>query len=129
MEEILIIVVQFLVEFLFSAVASIPFDGPSFTRKTPESENRLIVNFSWLILGCIVAGISLLFFQQTLISVSIIRLINIILAPIAAAYLSEAIAEKCVKVNSYLKPRNHFWQAFWFTLGLTLTRFAFAARS
>ena len=31
-------------------------------------------------------------------------------------------------LSPQIVPRNHFWKAFWFTLGLVVIRFAYATR-
>lgn len=71
----------------------------------------------------------MLIVKHTIIAISILRMVNLVLAPIASAYLSKRIANRRSKDNPFIVPRNHFWQAFWFTLGLTLIKFAYATRA
>jgi hypothetical protein len=129
MEELLIIVIQFLFEFILNVLGNIPFDWPSRTRTTPEPDNNFSHSLLWFCGGCILAGVSLLIFKQSIITVSALRMANLLLAPIVSAFISEAIANHRARSNMYIIPRNHFWQAFWFTLGLTLIRFAYTSRS
>jgi hypothetical protein len=44
-----------------------------------------------------------------------------------SAYISKTIATRRAENNQHIKPQNHYWQAFWFTLGFTMVRFAYAA--
>jgi ABC-type Fe3+ transport system permease subunit len=71
----------------------------------------------------------LLVVKHTVVSVSALRIANLVLAPVASAFLSEAIANHRAKENPFIIPRNHFWQALFFTLGLVLVRFAYASRA
>ena len=129
MEELLIVIIQFLCEFILNVFCNIPFDWPSRNRTSPEPEGIYLVCFLWFCGGCLLAGISLIFVKNTIISVSVLRIANLALAPFASAFLSQAIAQHRAKNNLFITPRNHFWQAFWFTLGLTLIRFAYASRT
>jgi hypothetical protein len=63
-----------------------------------------------------------------MISLSALRIANLVLAPITSAFISQAIARHRSKRNRFINPRNHFWQAFWFTLGIVTVRFAYAVR-
>jgi hypothetical protein len=126
MEELLVIILQFLFEFIINAVSSIPFDWPSRNRTTPEADNSFAQSLVWFCGGCLLAGVSLLVFKQSIISVPALRIANLILAPIISAIISEAIASHRAESNIFIIPKNHFWHAFWFTLGLTLIRFAYA---
>lgn len=75
------------------------------------------------------AGVSVLLFKHTLIRGSALRIANLVLAPIASAYLARYLARRrSTRVGSII-PRTRFWQAFWFTLGLVSIRFAYASRS
>ncbi len=129
MEELLVVILQFLFEFLVDVFANIPFDWPSRNRRTPEPESIGWWCFLWFIGGCVLGAMSLLVLGYTLIHIGALRIVNLAIAPLAAASLSQAIAIRRAKTNSNLRPRNHFWKAFWFTLGLVLVRFAYAART
>jgi len=129
MEEFLVVLLQFLVEFVINVVAEIPFDWPSRNRKTPESEGVAGVCFLWFLLGIGVGCISLLIFSRTLISVSALRVVSLVLAPVASAFLSLYLAKRRAVANPFIIPRNHFWQAFWFTVALVGVRFIYASRA
>jgi hypothetical protein len=129
MEELLIVIIQFLFEFALNVLANIPFDWPSRDRATPEPEGITLRCFLWFCGGCLIAGASLLIVKHTIIAISALRMANLVLAPIASAFLSQSIAGHRARDNPFIVPRNHFWQAFWFTLGLVLIRFAYASRA
>lgn len=129
MEELLIAALQFLIEFFFNVLSNAPFDWPSKNRRSPEPESSVGKNFVWFLGGCLLAGITLLFFKQPLISLPELRIANLLLAPIAAAFFSQYIARERARTNPFIVPRNHFWQAFWYTVGLVLIRFAYATRT
>ena len=59
---------------------------------------------------------------------SALRIANLVLAPVASAFISQAIARRRSRHNKFIIPRNHFWQAFWFTLGIVTVRFAYVVR-
>lgn len=129
MEELLVVVLQFLLEFILNVLANIPFDWPSRNRRTPEPESIWLRCFLWSCGGGLLAGVSLLVFKQTLISVPALRIANLVIAPVVSGFLSEAIAKRRASRNELIVPRNHFWQAFWFTLGLVIIRFTYATRT
>ena len=128
MEEILIVILQFLLEFFFDSLLNLLFDWPLFGKATSESGKTATTCFRLFCAGCAVAGISLLWFQHTLIAYPVLRILNLFLSPIAAAYISQWFAKQSAKSDQSIVPRNHFWRAFWFTLGFVTVRFAFVAR-
>lgn len=129
MEELLVIALQFLIEFTVNVLGSIPFDWPSRHRTSPEPERAFSGSFVWFLGGCLLAGITLVFFRHSLIAYPGLRIANLMLAPIAAAFLSQHIARQRAKKNPFILPRNHFWHAFWYTFGLVLVRFVYASRA
>ena len=128
MEELLVIIIQFLFELILNVLINIPFDWPSRNRSTPEPDGIVGVCMLWFGGGCLLGGISILVFKHTLIALAALRILNVVAAPVGSAYLSKRIAIGRSRENPNIHPRNHFWQAFWFTLGLVLIRFAYASR-
>ena len=126
MEELIVVIIQFLFEFVLNVLLNIPFDWPSKNRTTPEPESIWAACFLWFLGASVLGWISLIFFKHTLITSSSLRIANLVLAPLVSAALSKAIAERRAKVNPFIESRNHYWQAFWFTLGFTMVRFAYA---
>lgn len=129
MEEILIVILQFLFEFILNVLGNIPFDWPSQNRTKPEPEGISLRCFLWFCGGCALAGLSLLIVKHTMIDVAALRVVNLVFAPVSSAFISQAIARRRARDNPFIIPRNHFWQAFWFTLGLVIIRFAYASRA
>lgn len=129
MEDFLVAVLQFLFEFALDVLSNLPFDLPSRNRSTPEPQGTVLPRFLWFCGGCALALGSLVVVKHTLIAVSAWRIANLVLAPLASAFLSKAISRRRTRTNPYIVPRNHFWQAFFFTLGLVLVRFAYASRT
>jgi hypothetical protein len=129
MEEILVIIIQVLFEFIFDVLLNIPFDWPSKNRTTPEPDSIWPSCFLWFMGASFLGWVSLLFFKHTLITSPALRVANLALAPLVSATLSKAIATRRAEKNLFIFPRNHYWQAFWFTLGFTMVRFAYATHT
>jgi hypothetical protein len=128
MEDLIIAILQFLFEFLIESFTWTPFDWPSRSRSLPESESITSKCLAWFIIGAGLACVSMLFLKHTWISLPILRMANLVLAPITSAFISQAIACHRRKRNPFIIPRNHFWKAFWFTLGIVVVRFAYTIR-
>lgn len=129
MEEILIIIVQFLFEVIIESIINIPFDLPSKNRLTPEPESVWLTCTLWFLGASFLGWVSLFFINHTLISLPILRIANIVVAPFLSATISQAIANRRAENNHFISPRNHYWKAYWFTLGFTLIRFAYATHT
>ena len=129
MEEILIVILQGLFEFLLEVLSYLPLDGPwgAGGRREPGSLG-LACSF-WFLGGALLAWISVQVFPHTALHVSAWRIGNLMLAPLASAFLAQEVARRRRQRYAHILPRNHFWQAFWFTLGLTTVRFAYALRN
>lgn len=125
MEEIIGFILQFIIEFLLESLLYDIFDWPVSRRTRSEPAKPIARSTLWFILGCLIAAGSLYFFPRSFISVPALRVTNLILAPIFSAYVAREIAIIYRRSNSAIIPHNHFWQAFWFTLGLTGTRFLY----
>ena len=128
MEELFILILQFLIEFVIDVLIYVPFDLPSKNRNKPEPESIVIPCSLWLVGGGVLAIVSLTVFDKTLIKVPELRMANLVLAPVVSGLISRAIAARRAESNKFIVPRNHFWYAFWFTLGLVLIRFTYAVR-
>ena len=128
MEDLLIAILQALLEFLLEILSWTPFDWPSSSRSFPESESIMGRCVTWFTVGCGLAGLSVLFLKHTWIAWPALRIANLALAPMTSAFIAQAIARRRARRNSFIIPRNHFWQSFWFTLGIVTVRFALAVR-
>ncbi len=128
MEDVLIIILQFLLEFFFNVLIDLPFDWPRKNRQTPESDKLIGTCFVMFCVSCGLAWCTLLVFPRTLIRLPALRIANLFLAPPVAAFIAACIADRYAQTNPWILPRNHFWRAFWFTLGFVAVRFAYVIR-
>jgi hypothetical protein len=129
MEDLIIAILQAVFEFILEVFSYSPLDWwPSRSRTSWESDGIMYKCFVWFVIGCGLACISMLFLKRTWIAWSAFRIANLVLAPIVSAFISQAIARRRSLHNPSIVPRNHFWHAFWFTLGVVSVRFAYAAR-
>jgi hypothetical protein len=127
MEDLLIAILQGLFEFILEVFSYLFCGSWPFPNSWPESLiGRCIL---WFAIGCGLAALSMFFLNHTWIRLSVLRIANLILAPLTSAMISRAIAQRRKKSDESIVPRNHFWQAFWFTAGIVTVRFAYAARN
>lgn len=126
MEDFLISLLQCVLEFLADVFSYGPFDWP-FSEKAPG--NLLAKCTILFVLGCSLAWVSVLVLKHTWISFSAVRIANLVLAPATSAFISQTFARYRGRRKKSIIPRNHFWQAFWFTLGIVLVRFIYAVRN
>ncbi len=128
MEDLILVILQFLFEFLLEIFSNLPFDWPLSRKDGWEAANLTGKCLTFFLLGCGLAIISMLVFKRTWISHPALQILNLVLAPIISAFISQAIARRRSRRHPDVIPRDHFWQAFWFTLGLVFVRFAYAVR-
>lgn len=132
MEEFLIIIIQFFCEFIADVLLG--WGSPSWgasarSRYEPEPKTVWPIGLFWFIGAAFLGWLSLFIFPNALISVPALRVINLILAPLASASLAQYIAKKRAEENPYIVPRERYWQAFWFTFGFTAVRLAYATHA
>lgn len=130
MEELLVVIVQFLIELLGNVLTSGLLDWPARQRHTPDPQAIWPVAQLYL-LGGLALGwlLTHLWWPHTFIHWPSLRMLNLVAAPVASAYLAQALAQRRVLTRPHICPRNHFWYAFWMALGFALSRLAFAVRS
>jgi len=128
MEDFLVSLLQFLFEFVFEVLGNWPFDWAVSWKSREKADAQAGWCIIWFLLGGGLAAISILILHRTWISHPALRIANLVLAPIVSGFISQALARRRQRRRSEIVPRNHFWQAFWFTLGIVFTRFAFAPR-
>jgi hypothetical protein len=132
MEEIIFIILQFLGECLFEAVLSLIF-SPSERKaqKLAAKRSESATSDGWYYarsaaIGVILAALSLIPFGNTVINRPLMRVVNLVAAPLLAAYLAESVAELRQKNSPDISPTREFWRAFAFTAGFVLVRFIWA---
>jgi hypothetical protein len=127
-EEFLILILQGILEVILEIFTYGPWDWPWGSSTKWEARSLSAKCGAWLIIGCGLAALSILLLQRTWISHPYLRLLNVVLAPVVSALISQAIARRRQRRNPDLVPRNHFWQAYWFAFGLVVVRYVFAVR-
>lgn len=125
MEDLIIAILQGIFEFIIEIIGYSPIEW-LFPVDWPESLTGKCI--AWFMIGCGLALISMLFLSRTWITHPAMRIANLFLAPIVSAYIAQAIASHRRERDPEIIPRNHFWQSFWFTLGIVTVRFAYAVR-
>ncbi len=127
MEELLTVIIQFVLELLLEVLANLPIDWPSRKRSTPESTSVFWQCLLWCGGGALLGGLSLLLLPHSLIQLPPLRIANLLLAPLLSGAVSWWLTQQHSRRNANLLPRYHFWRAFGFTLGLVALRFAYAS--
>lgn len=128
MEDLLVLILQFVFEFLFNVLVDLPFDWPSKKQKGPEISALFVDCIVLFFAGCGVGWLSLHVVPNAFIKFPALRMANFFLAPVTAAFISQHLARRAAKANDFVEPRNHFWRAFWFTLALVFVRYAHVIR-
>jgi len=126
MEDILIIAIQFLFEVVFDILFSLPFEWPWRDDKDLEREWRWLRYAGLFLFACAFGWLSLLWVQNALMHSPWLRILNLISAPLISAGIAQKLAKNRARTNSTIIPSQHYWQAFWVTLGFTLVRFAYS---
>ena len=106
-----------------------------FKRKKERESNEITatepissIAVQGLMGGCLVGGMTIFFFPRTLFLYSFIEILIFIAGPLLFAYLAELISTRCREDDHNVKPRHHFWFAYWFTLAMLVIRFAYDHR-
>jgi len=126
MEDVIVLLLQAIFEFVFEVLAYLPFDLP---RSRSSGGSLAECCIALCAIGAVLSGVSLVFFRHTFLALPALRIGNLALAPIASAFLSQAIARQRATRIPAIVPRERFWQAFWFTAGMVTVRFVFAVRA
>lgn len=85
MEELLVVILQFLFEFTLNVLGNWPFDWVTRNRSTPEPELTSKSGILWFIGGCVLAAVTLPLWSHALIKLPYLRMLNVVLAPVASA--------------------------------------------
>lgn len=127
MEELLIVLIQFLIEVIGQAVIQIPFDCSCRIKERERAEDSPIaISMVFLVIGGIVGWISIVLIPGTLIEIPALRILNLAITPLLGGYISYRIAQWQYKTQSpNIVPKYHFWYAFFFTLALASVRITY----
>jgi hypothetical protein len=129
MEEFLIILLQALAEFLIELMMYGGLDFLSYKMwDSEEQELGCGWSFIFLVIGGLLGMLVNFLHPRAVLPWAWLRILALVAAPLAAGYISEALAKQRQHRGTVFEPRLHFWFAFLFTLGFEIARFAWAAR-
>ena len=123
MEEILVLIIQFILEALFNILTIFPWELPFYRGERAEDNNTILRCLYSFLFGLFLGFVSLLASHKSLISMSYLRIANLFISPFLAGWLSETIAKLVHRKKDDVWPKRHFWYAFWLCLGYVMVRF------
>lgn len=126
MEEVLVVLIQFLFEVVFNAIVSQPFSWFMGWREVEGDGPSCLVPVVFMIVGGVVAWLSLLILPKLLIPLVFLRVINLIFAPVFAGGLSAYLATLRDKQATRVQVRRQFMNTFLFTLAFVAVRWAYS---
>lgn len=126
MEEILVIALQFIAEIFIDVLASLP-SWPSGRRQRPESERIILFSILWCVTGGFIGWLSALALPAFFLHDPSLRMANLVIAPLVSAALGYALARWRWRTNLNIRPFDHLWYSFFFTLAFVGVRYAYAA--
>jgi len=133
MEEVLVLILQFIFEVGLQILAELPWDlvvssRPASSRYNNDGGPGLWIVLS-LIAGAAVGGFSLLIFPMTWLHLPATRMANLIVAPTVSGYVSAGFAKYWAgRKGKPANPAIRVTCAACFTLALALVRFTYATR-
>ena len=131
MEDILILLLQALGEFLLEIFAWWPWDyfwwwGPwDRNDRTSPSVSAALIS---LATGAALGWLSLFIFPAVLVKWAWLRIALLVISPLGSGLMSFHFARGCEKEFEYVDPVFHFWIGFCFSIGFVWVRFALADR-
>lgn len=128
MEELLVLVIQFVVEVLIDFLIYLPFDWPAgrTTRAGDQSGCGLLALY--LFLGGLVGGLSLLAVPRLMLHSEPLRLTNLFVSPVVSGGSAYGLAAWRRSHGAAANPRTHFWTGFLFVLAFGAVRLAYGGR-
>lgn len=126
MEELLGVLIQFLIEVVLQALVYLPFDLPLSRNEKTGERTGCGWYFLYLILGGVFGGLSLLVFPKHLIPVSGLRVANLFAAPTVAGGAGFGMSAWRRSHGAKTHPWGHFWAGVCFTLAFGAVRLAYA---
>lgn len=127
MEQLVLSVIWFLIELFLQVLTPIP-SWPSSGKKKEEGASAVAGSFGWFIGGIFLGFIWAVLFPRFILQTPELRLANLVCGPILSGYVALVVSRRRGNDNSNIRPRNHFWYAYWFTMGLIATRYGVAYR-
>ena len=133
MEEIVALLIQFVLEVGLQLFGSLGFDFATESRRkeAKQGETQEQDGCGWLfafaVFGAICGGLSLIFAPKLMLPNLGLRIANLVLSPLVAGGLSYLVARYAWAARG-ASPQHHFWRGCWFALAFGLVRFAYAAQ-
>ena len=125
-EEVLGLLIQFVIEVLLQAVVYLPFDLP-LSRNEKSGERTGCGWYAlYAVLGGVFGALSLLVFPKHLIPWTGLRVANLFAAPAVAGGLGYAVSAWRRSRGAKTRPWGHFWSGVCFTLAFGGVRLAYA---
>ena len=123
MEDILFLILQFLVELIFEFICNLPWDF--FTYRT-DPQKFSYWEYGWITLGLggVAGVVSLYFLPNAFVHVPFWRTVNAGLCPLSTGLISYEIARWNKARGKDVVPLRHFLFSFLFTLAFATVRFA-----
>lgn len=131
MEELLIVILQFLLETLLESLIYWPFDSATDRMLATRRSDSSAVSFPFAVVaiaGAVVGVISLIAWPHTWLRSPFLRIANLVLAPLLSAGSAWLIASRRAPQPMQSPPREHAWFGFAFTTAFVLVRFIWGAR-
>jgi hypothetical protein len=128
MEELIALILQFVIEVLFESFTYLPFEWATTRGERPLRDAITGPCVGWLVGGACLGGLSLLIVPHTVLHQPWMRIANLIAAPLVSATVAKWLAQYRQQSNPSVVPQHQFWYAFWFSLGTTAIRFVYASK-
>lgn len=132
MEDLLIVILQALGQFLFELFAYLPWDWgwywTPYDRRDTQSDGTFWAVVLSVGLGAAIGALSLFIFPDVLIKWGWLRIVLLFLSPLLSGSMALTMARWRQEQNKFIEPWTHFWLALCFSIGLVWVRFAFASR-
>lgn len=132
MEEIIILIIQGIVEFLFEFFSYLPWDWWSYDWYSDEREDRH-GSFVWtliisLVIGGVLGWLSIYIFPTVLVKWGWLRIALLFISPLGSGMMARTMTQLRAENNKNIDANAHFWISLCFSVGLVWIRFAFAHR-
>ena len=121
MEDIIFL----LLEIFLEAIAHFPLQTEQTHQYDGSGGNILLQCLGYTLIGALLGGVSLLILSRGLLHQPVWQIVNLIVAPLFAAWLAYFFAVKKWPVISRYQVRLRSWRAYCFTLALVLVRYTF----
>jgi len=134
MEELLILILQGAIEFLFELFGYLPWDFWWYAQPIDsKKEGGDNFSFGWVLFFSVMVGMSLGYFStfifpNVIIKFAWLRIALLFISPVVSGCIARVMAKRR-EIKGYIcDPDAHFWLSFCFSMGLVWIRFVYAHR-